>query len=55
MYASLARVEISSSETENHDFLPPEMAICAHDWAVLGHLNPQIRSIEPFLIMTNEK
>ena len=39
-----------STETENHDFLPSKMAICAYDWAVLGHLDTQIRSIEPFLI-----
>ena len=52
MDASEARVEISSSETENHDFWPSEMAISAHNWDVLGHLDTQIRSIEPFLIKT---
>ena len=48
MYASLARIEISSSETENHDFLPSEMAICVYDWAVLGHLNPQKKVLNLF-------
>ena len=37
MHASEARVEISSFESENRDFLLSEMAVCAHDWAVLGH------------------
>ena len=55
MYATEVRFEISSSETENPDFVPSEMAVCAQDWAVFGHLNTQIRSIEPFFIDTDAK
>ena len=37
-----------NSQTMATNFLLSEMAVCAQDWAVLGHLNIEIRSIEPF-------
>ena len=41
-----------NSQILGKNFLPSEMAVCAQDLAVLGHLNTEIRSNELFVINT---